>query len=297
MNTIDLQIQSTASDGKHSPRELVEMAKSNGLKAIALTDHDTIGGVEEALLAGRERGVRVIPGIEMSVEEHDAHILGYGLDYKNPALLKELEKFQQGRIEGAKKMVEKFKEAGFALDWEDVLREAKGTVARPHIVRAILKRPENKEKLGPVKTAHDFFEAYFQEGSPFFVKRTHISAKDAIALLRGAGGLAIWSHPALHFKNDYPGLEEFLQKLIGWGIDGIEVFNPSHTEDDVEFLQGLAIKYNLLRTAGSDFHTTENAQVVSDRGLRSAATVGDYNTFGFSTEDIMAVLDGAMARR
>lgn len=297
MNIFDLQIQSTASDGKHSPRQLVEMAQEQGLRVIAITDHDTIGGVEEALAAGKEFGIRVIPGIEMSVEDHDAHILGYGIDYKNAALLEELERFRRGRVEGAKKMVEKFQEAGFVLEWEDVVKEASGVVGRPHIVRAILKRPENKEKLGPIKSSHDFFEVYFQKGSPFYIRRTHISAPKAVALIHRAGGVAVWSHPAIHFENDYAGLEVFLQQLVSWGIDGVEVCNPSHTEDDAEFIASLALKYNLLQTAGSDFHIKEPPREPNEKGLRPAATVGDYRTFGFSFEHTISKLDDMLQGR
>lgn len=303
MNTIDLQIHTTASDGIHTPRDVAQMAAEQALRVIAITDHDTVDGVEEALRAGEELGVRVIPGIEMSVEENGAHILGYGIDYKNPELLAELEKFRQGRIEGAKKMVENLKNVGFFVEWEDVLREATGgVVGRPHISRAVLNRPENKEKLGGISTVHDFIEAHLTDESPNYVKRAHISAAYAIALIHKAGGAAVWSHPAIHFQNNPERLEKFLKELMGWGIDGVEVFNPAHSEDDVEFLQGLAAKYNLLRTAGSDFHEKDMGKkgVALEQGfvsLRSANTVGDYETHGFSTEDIVAKLDDAMRRR
>lgn len=310
MNSFDLQIQSTASDGKHSPREIVQMAKDAGLAVIAMTDHDTVGGVGEALRAGGEFGVRVIPGIEMSVEEHNAHILGYGIDYNNPQLLAELEKFKQGRIEGARAMMENLKKnEGFVVEWDDVLREATGSVvARPHLVRAIMNRPENNDKLGGISGMHDFFEKYLTDDNPNYVKRTHISAKDAITLINGAGGVAVWSHPAIHFRGkesrggatllstDYDALEKFLNELIGWGISGIEVFNPSHTEDDAEFLQSAAAKYNLLRTAGSDFHEKGDHPADPVSGLHSARTLGDYETYGFPTDDIVPGLDETIAK-
>ncbi|TSC78475.1 MAG: phosphotransferase domain-containing protein [Parcubacteria group bacterium Gr01-1014_33] len=319
MNTIDLQIQTTASDGKHTPREVVAMAQDEKLETIAITDHDTVSGVEEGVRAGEEFGVRVIPGIEISVEERGAHILGYGIDCKNEALLAELEKSKQGRIEGARKMVENLKNAGFVVEWEDVVREATGAVvARPHLARAVLNRIENKEKLGKISTSHDFIQKYLTDDNPNYVRRTHIAAKDAITLIREAGGVAIWSHPAIHFypvrsksslatitpyddrtsdgvEGDYAELEEFLRQLIDWEIEGLEVFNPSHSEDDVEFIESLAAKYKLLRTAGSDFH--EKGDHAPDaRGLHSARAVGDYDTYGFSTEDIISNLDSAMAQ-
>ncbi|MDP3772590.1 MAG: PHP domain-containing protein [bacterium] len=297
MNSIDLQIQSTASDGKIEPRELVRMAKERGLAVISITDHDTVGGVAEAIAADAEFGVRVIPGIEMSVEEHDLHILGYGVDIAHAALLTELEKFRLGRIEGAKKMVENLRRAGFVLTWMDVERQAKsGVIARPHVARAILENPLNKGRLGGVTSVHDFIERHLSNESPHYVRRAHISAKDAIALMNRAGGVAVWSHPAIHFRDDSEGLEAMLKELIGWGLEGLELCNPSHTEDDMELLAALAAKYRLLVTAGSDFHDIGN-HTRDARGLHSADTVGDYETYGFSLDTVIANLDAAITRR
>ncbi len=297
-NTFDLQIQSTASDGKHAPTEIVAMARDLGLSVIALTDHDTVAGVDEAIAAGSERGVRVIPGIEISVEEYGAHILGYGIDQRESRLLGSLEKSKQGRIEGAKKMVENLRAAGFAIEWNDVTAQATGdVVARPHVARAVLGRAENRERLDDIATSHGFIEKYLTDESPYYVRRSHIGAQDAIALIHGAGGVAVWSHPALHFRDDPEGLEKFLQELIAWKIEGVEVFNPSQTEDDAEFLQGLAAKYKLLRTAGSDFHEAGDHAADPASGLHSARTLGDYETYGFAINDIISCLDDAITRR
>lgn len=296
MNTFDLQIQSTASDGKHAPADIVRMAKDLGISPIAITDHDTVAGVADAMHQGQELGVRVISGIEMSVEEHGAHILGCGIDPAHAGLLAELEKFKEGRINGAKQMVENLKRAGFSIEWEDVTKQAGGVIARPHLARAVLARPENREKLGGISTTHDFIEAYLKDDSPLYVKRSHISACDAIALIRSAGGVAIWSHPAIHFEVGYEGLEDFLRSLIEWGIDGAEVFNASHTEDDAEYIQTLVLKYRLLRTAGSDFHEAGDHES-DERGLHSARTLGDYPTYGFALDDIIPQLDEAMTKR
>lgn len=289
------------------------MAAEQGLRVIAITDHDTVGGVEEALKAGEEFKIRVIPGIEISVEEHGAHILGFGIDHNDPKLLEYCEEARRRRVEGARKMVENLKNAGFVVEWNDVLNEAAdGVVARPHIARAILNRSENKEKLGGASTVHEFIEKFLGNESPYYVKRSHIAAKDAIVLIHEAGGVAVWSHPAIHFhmvpggedgaERNYEGLEKFLNDLRGWSIDGMEVFTPSHAEDDVEFIQGLIQKFNLLRTAGSDFHEKgqDKKAAPTEQGvveLRSAAYVGDYPTYGFSTEDIIPKLDEAMRRR
>ncbi len=295
MNTIDLQIQTTASDGKHSPADIIGMAKEHNLEVIAITDHDTVDGLQEAINAAADTNIRVIPGIEMSAEEHGLHILGYGIDYIDTGLLKELQSFKQGRIEGAKLMVENLKQAGFVVNWHDVEQEATGSVfARPHIARAILKRQENKEKLGPISHVHDFIEMYLSNESPYYVHRSHISVKDAIALIRNTGGVAVWSHPAIHFRQDYDGLERWLGQMIGWGIQGLEVCNPSQSEDDAEFLQGLCAANRLIRTAGSDFH--EKGEHVADpiTGFHSARNVGDFETYGFAMDDIISKLDEAI---
>lgn len=277
------------------PREIVGMARELGMTVIALTDHDTVAGVDEVMAAGDEQGIRVIPGIEISVEERGAHILGFGIDHHDADLLQELEKSKQGRMEGAKQMAMNLKAGGFAIEWEDVLRQATGAVvARPHLARAVLERPENKEKLGGITTSHEFIECYLTDDSPYYVRRPHIHALDAINMIHQAGGVAVWSHPALHFRDDEEGLEQFLQELIAWGIDGVEVFSPSQTEDDAEFLQGLAIKYRLLRTAGSDFHERGEYAADPGSGLHSARTLGDFETYGFSIDDIIPRLDEAI---
>lgn len=272
------------------------MAKESEVAVIAMTDHDTIGGVAEALAAGDTQGVRVIAGIEMSVEDHGAHILGFGIDHTNTALLARLDEFQKARVEGAKQMAKNLADAGFALAWEDVAREARGAMARPHIARAILARAENKEKLGGITTSHDFIQEYLTDKSPYYVRRAHISAKDAISLIHSSGGVAVWSHPVLHFHGDPDGLETFLKELIGWSMEGVEVFSPAHTEDGAEYLYALAEKYVLLRTGGSDFH--EKGEHAPDaRGLHSARSIGDFETHGFPTDDIVQKLDEAVAKR
>lgn len=323
VNTIDLQVHSNFSDGKYTPREVVAMAKEKGVRVISLTDHDTVVGLPEALAAGKEFGVKVIPGIEISAEEHGIHILGYGVDYKNAELLLAFEEAKQSRLAGARKMVENLKKSGFVVEWEDVLQEAAGAalVVRPHIARAVLNRPENKEKLKGISSSGDFIETHLSDASPNYVKRAHIGAEAAIKLINRVGGVAVWSHPLLPdfhpVRSQMPQasavpplaeqtsngvkegeerpeeLEKFLQQLIGWGIEGLEVFSSSNAEDDVEFLVGLAAKYKLLPTAGSDFHES----IVDSFQSRHAASVGGYNTYGFSTGDIVFNLEEAIARR
>lgn len=299
MNTFDLQIHTTASDGRHSPAECVKIARMNEVGTIAITDHDTAAGVAEALAAGEELGVRVIPGIEMSAEEHGMHILGFGIDIARRELLDELKKFEENREKGAKKMVENFKAAGFAVEWEDVLKEATGAViARPHIARAVFGRPENQERLKVTPTMNDFFDRYLSDSSSIYVPRTHISARGAIALIHDSGGVAVWSHPAIHFQQDPVGFEKFLEELLGWGIDGVEVFNPAHTEDGVAMIERAAKKRELLRTAGSDFHAADSSGTTLGREANSTdKTIGDFPIYDRDISGILHALDRAMAGR
>lgn len=297
MNSFDLQVHSTSSDGRHSPTDVVRMAKEKGVWTIALTDHDAMDGMDEALSAGQNLGVRVIPGIEISVEENGAHILGYGIDFQNQALLDYSEEFKKRRIGAAQKMVENLQKSGFSVTWEDVLNEVTGSVvARPHLARAVLKRSENKEKLGSVSTVHEFIEKFLSDENPDYVRSSHVSAKNAIEAIRQAGGVAVWSHPAINFGNKHDELEKFLKDLMSWGLRGVEVFTSAHAEDDVELMYNLATLNKLLITAGSDFHEAGDHQK-NTRGLHSAGFVGDYPTYGFSTEGIIAKLDEAVGNK
>lgn len=298
MNPFDLQIQTTASDGKHSPRECVKMAQENGVLTIAITDHDTVAGVQEAVLAGRELGVKVIPGIEMSIQEHGMHLLGLGIDPDNEPLAAALRQAAANRLAASKQMVENFKRGGFVVDWEDVLREAgpAAIIVRPHIVSAIMKRPENKDKLEGVLTKQDFFEKYFTDAGPYYVRASTLTPGQAIELVHGALGIAVWSHPTIpDFVANCPELEKFLKELISYGLDGLEVFGPFLTEGDMTCLEKLAEGYNLVKSAGSDFH--ERYDPAGHPWPRSASTIGDFPTYGRPLEGVLESVEAAIAAR
>lgn len=297
MNTFDLQIQTTASDGKHTPAECVKMATTNGVATIAITDHDTVAGLAEAMAAGTELGVRVIPGIEITVEEHGMHLLGYGIDITHPRLLQATKKFEAGRIAAAKDMVANLQHAGFVVEWEDVLRETTSAViARPHIAAAVLKRSENLEQLAGVTMKGEFIDRFLANDNPNYVHRKTISAAAAIALVHEAGGLAVWSHPPIpDFIGNCAGLGKFLRELVGYGLDGVELLNPSHAEEDVRCLERLAAEHGLLVTAGSDFH--EASHLTGVPLPRPAETIGEYPTYGRLTEAMLERLDQAMTKR
>lgn len=278
------------------------MAHEAGVFLMALTDHDAVSGIDKAFAAAESLGVRLIPGIELSVEERGAHILGYGIDSRDPELILVVEDLRKGRAQAAQKTVQNLKKAGFTVDWEDVAREARGAViVRPHIARAVLNRAENRERLGDIKTSHDFIGTYISNENPLYVSPAHISARAAIALIRKIGGVAVWSHPAIHFYRgselNEEALESFLRSLIDWRIEGVEVLNASHTKRDAEFVESLARKYQLLRTAGSDFHEKGPHARDPKTGLRSAERPGDYPTYGLSTDDIVPRLEQAIESR
>src|SRR3989344_4311680 len=298
MNPFDLQIQTTASDGAHTPSECVAMAKENGVTATAITDHDTVAGVAEAVAAGIELGVRVIPGIEISIQEHGMHLLGLGIDVQHPSLLDAMRQAAENRLAATKQMTENFRQGGFAVEWEDVLREARASavITRPHIVSAIMKRPENREKLEGIRTKQEFFERYFTDESPYYVPASTLTPTAAIEIVHGAGGVAVCSHPPIpDFAGNCPALGEFLVELISHGLDGIELFSPSHAEADVACLEALAARHGLLTTGGSDFH--ERHDRTHEPWPRSASTIGDFPTYGRPLAGMLEALDRAIERR
>lgn len=295
MNDFDLQIQSSASDGKYSPRELVVRAAGLVLKTVAITDHDTVSGITEALGVGEDHGVEVIPGIEISANERgvSVHILGFGIDYKNLELLGALDQAQRTRVDRAKEIVDKLQQAGFQVTYEDVLRYAKGSsIGRPHIAKAVLENSENKKILGEINDVGKFIRSFLVEGKPTYVERENFSAQAAIGTIRRAGGVAVWSHPAISVSGANQ-LEAVLKKFIDYGIDGVEAFNPAHTEEQVRLLYALAGKYELLRTGGSDFHTDEAGGGRAEGG----AELASFLTYGLDVSDIVPKLKEAIARR
>lgn len=295
MNTFDLQIQSSASDGKYAPRELVKRAADLGLKTIAITDHDTISGVPEAFSAGIDFGVEVVPGIELSSNENGAsmHILGYGIDYKNLELLGVLDRAQQERILRAKEIVRRLQRAGLEITYEDVLRYAKGSsVGRPHIALAVLSNPENKEVLQDITDVDAFIKTYLVSGKETYVEHENIPVREAVGVIHRASGVAVWSHPAINAP-EAAKLEEILKKFISYGIDGIEVFNPAHTEGEVKLLRNLAEKHRILFTGGSDFHTDEVVNARHEGGTELAS----FLTYGIDVSNVVPKLKEAIARK
>ncbi len=244
MRYADLHVHTSESDGTLTPGQLVKQGLSSGLSAIAIVDHDTVGAIAEALAAAQDTDLEVIAGIELTAqyEKQEIHILGYFLDCQNKALLKQLSLLQLNRIERVHKIVKNLEEQGVKLNAQDVFDiSGKGTVGRMHIAKALV-------KAGLVTTTAEAFRKYIGDKSPAYVLGFNLSPAEAINLIKEAGGVAVLAHPYM-LHND-----ELINELVGWGLQGIEVYYPEHSQSMVNFYLDLAKKLNLLVTGGSDFH-------------------------------------------
>ena len=242
---IDLHSHSRASDGQHPVEEVAALAASAGVGVWALTDHDTVAGIAEAAAAAARRGVRLVPGIELStfIDRREIHVLGHFVDPESPAvrdfqaLLEEKRRVRMGEI------VQKLAEVGVAVHPDDIEKHSGGKLlGRPHVARALMDR-------GYVSTVKEAFDLWLGEGKPAYVGRFRLEARDAVALVRGAGGTATIAHPGLSRieRGD-------LTRLRDWGLAGVEVSHPEQNPSVREKYRALAAELGLVPTAGSDFH-------------------------------------------
>jgi len=255
---IDLHAHSNMSDGLDSPAELVENAAKAGVSTLAITDHDTTLGWDEAITAGRRHGVRIIPGIEVSTRQLidddrsiSVHILAYLPDPKNLELVQELERTRNSRIERAKKMVNLLAE-DYPITWEMVISQLPegSTVGRPALADTLV-------TMGVVPTRSDAFTSILHSHSRYYVSDYSIDTTDAIALIRAAGGVSVIAHPLIDFPagasmSDLPA--KFFKTLIGAGLNGIEIEHRAVPEQARQWLKNLAVKHNLITTGSSDYH-------------------------------------------
>jgi predicted metal-dependent phosphoesterase TrpH len=240
---VDLHTHSTASDGILPPEGVVEAAKRCGLKALALTDHDTVGGIPAAREAGKLLGIRVIGGVELSAfhEDHEVHVLALHLSHLEP-LERRLGELRALRLTRAEKIVDKLNTLGIPITLDEVLLQSNGgAVGRPHIARAMIAR-------GAVHDFRDAFMRYLGGSGSAFVQKEILTIEDAIAMAHEAGGLAIWAHPAEGCRR------ERLEPLVAAGLDGIEIRHPSHSSEDMKRLQALTDFFGLVPSGGSDWH-------------------------------------------
>lgn len=245
---VDMHTHTRCSDGVLSPAALVQKARAAGLSAFSVTDHDTIEGVQEAQETGRDAGMEVIAGVELSVvvEDDDVHLLGYFFDPDDEGLLRHLERGRTDRIRRVKEIVSRLNALGMELSVEEVFEQAGGeAVGRPHIAAALV-------EAGHVKSEQEAFERYIATGKPAYVARERVSGIDAVDLLHEAGGIAVLAHPG-HWISDY-----VIRTLVEAGLDGIETIHPSHDKMLTGYYTSLAKRFKLLRSGGSDFHGRPN---------------------------------------
>jgi 3',5'-nucleoside bisphosphate phosphatase len=241
---IDLHVHSTASDGSLAPEAVVKRALGAGLSAIALTDHDTLGGIPEALAAGERFGVRVVGGCEFSAAAPwgEMHVLGYFLPSDSAELDAFLERCRADRVRRARAMVEQLQRLGVELSFDHVLHESAGAaVGRPHVARAIVRH-------GGAIDLGDAFDRFLGRGRPAFVEKTLPTFRAIAELVHQAGGLV----SVAHLKER--GTRAFIERLKGEGLDAVETRHPSHDPDLRARLTDIALKLGLLRTGGSDWH-------------------------------------------
>lgn len=256
MKYIDLHVHSTASDGSYKPSEIVNYAIKKNLSAIALTDHDTTAGIDEALAeaekinsnAGTEI-IKVIPGIELSAEHNgkDIHILGLNIDYKDEKFNEEVAIYRDSRNSRNKKMTEKLQELGFNITPELLdKRFEEAVITRAHYAILLI-------EMGYVKDKDEAFNKYLNPGCPCYVPRTKVTVSDAVRMILKANGKPVLAHPLLYKLND-TALENLVKFLRAEGLMGIEAIYSANKWTDEAKMKQLAKKYDLFITGGSDFH-------------------------------------------
>ncbi|MCF6466295.1 PHP domain-containing protein [Clostridium sp. Cult2] len=241
----DLHVHTTFSDGLFTPEEVVNLAIKTGIDGIAITDHDTILGIESAVQYSKEVGnITVIPGIELGCiyEDEEVHILGYFIDYKGENIKKTTKKLIENRVVRGIKMIGKINNLGMELSLHEVKAlSKKDYIGRPHIARAMIKR-------GYISDVREGFDKFLNRGMPAYVEKDTLKLEEAMDLIHGSNGIAILAHPGI-LKN-----KDIIYHCIKKGIDGLEVIHSKHKEDDVAFLIEISKKYGLIMTGGSDCH-------------------------------------------
>lgn len=261
VSRVDLHLHTTVSDGALRPEELVRAASIAGIQVMAVTDHDSVDGIRDAERAASDLSIQVIPGIEVSagLDGDDVHVLGYFLDPDDRVLREALSRLQEGRVAQARSMVERLAELGWPLDWDRVMAIAQGgSVGRPHIARALIER-------GYVGSVNEAFSRFLRRGGPGYVEGQKLLPQEAVSLIKEAGGVPSLAHPIIVGASDYRlDLDRLLPVMVEAGLEGIEAYYKGYTPEVTAFLFGLASRYRLVPTGGSDFH---GGGVVADAEL------------------------------
>lgn len=250
MNYIDLHVHSSASDGSLTPEEVVNLAKESGLRYFALTDHDTVDGVERALVqAGKYDGLDVIPGIELSCyyKNREIHIVGLFVDHTDQFFLDELLKLKQAREDRNIKMVQNFVDASIPITLEELKHgNPNSVITRAHFARVLIEKGVCKDKT-------EAFDKYLGIGCPFYLAKPKVTPEHVLHLIREAGGTAILAHP-YSYKFSRSEVEALLDELISLGLSGMECYYSTYDDGQMQELRSIALSKNLLVSGGSDFH-------------------------------------------
>lgn len=247
---IDLHLHTTASDGSLTPAAVVGLARERGLKAIAVTDHDTIAGCPESHAAGSRLGVEVICGVEISADwpQGTLHMLGYFFDSFPHSLDQGLKELQDNRAKRNLEMIVKLQNLGLAISEDDIVRASGGgQIGRPHFAKVLVEKK-------CVKSMEEAFDRYLGKGKPAYVEKDRLTPEEAIRMIVKSGGIPVLAHPTTLGEYDSGELPQLLSRFQENGLRGIEVYYYSHTEPDTNRLLSLAQRFNLLVTGGTDFH-------------------------------------------
>lgn len=249
--TADLHIHTIASDGTFTQRQVLEEAQRVGLEAIAITDHDSVESLAEAVYLGFDYGIEIIPGIEISVELNgsEMHLLGYFIDYNDVNLLNRLEELRRIRLDRARKMLLKLEEMGFILDMETLLPgQMMGSIGRLHIAQGML-------RAGYTGSIHEAFNKYIGNTGPAYIPKLKLGKEEAMEIILQAGGVPVLAHPGQLDQDD------LIPELIDLGLCGLEAFYPSYSRFQTNHYVELARYYNILATGGSDCHGANKENV------------------------------------
>ncbi len=258
---IDLHTHSLKSDGSMTPAEVVREAKKAGLAAIALSDHDTVDGLPEAIAEGKKIGVEIIPAIEFSVQSKtETHILGYFIDYTNPKLIQMLKEVVDLRIERNHVTAQRLNELGFDITLEEVRVLAPNNfVGRAHFARVLMDK-------GYTESVKEGFDKYMSVGKYAYCEKQRLTARNAVELITECGGISFLAHPHLTKLSDNE-LKEFLLELKSYGLCGVEGYYTDYTPEMQEKYQSMAKELGLLISGGTDFHAAMKPHISIGTGL------------------------------
>jgi len=267
---IDFHTHTTASDGTYTIEEILNEAENKKIEYFAITDHDTVDGIKH--IKNISKKMTFITGVEISAEfPSTLHILGYGFELENEKLNLKLEELQEFRKTRNINMLKKMEKLGFQVNMEELIEEAgSDLVGRPHFANVMLKK-------GYVKTFDEAFDKYLKKGAPLYIDKKRLSPEESIQLIHEAGGIAVMAHPYQTGKEGKE-MDSLIKQLVSYGLGGIEVYYSQHTTKMIEEFNGYAEKYNLIKTAGSDFHGSNKPHIQLGMNVE-ASDIAEFLSF------------------